>query len=516
MLSYIDLSSKVGHFYHACYVLAIHSIHSRRQQQLGTIPKSKGERHMNSAHKRTIKGVAVVACMVMVLTVYWSSAVAASVSPDTFSATVKPTESASDPVKVDVPASAPKADVLFIFDTTGSMSGALASAKTHATEIMNSFATTDIAFGVVDHRDYEGRFSSCSYDDYYGYSGDYPYKLDQSVTTSKDSVQSAINGLSIGSGADGPESYSRTLYESYSDPTIGWRDGAKKVVVYLGDSVPHDCTVAPWGSTGADPGRDATVSTADDLKFTDVLNGMKTNNEELLFVDYGSGALDWWNTQAAVTGGSAYSSSSTDFVTLIVAAINEGLATPTVDTLKLQASSGYESWLTASDPASYSGDTGKTVDFTATITVPDGTAPGDYKFTLSAVDKAGVSYGEQAVTITVPNPVITVPIDIQPGASVSAINMAQKGLTPVAILSTDKFDATKVDPTSVTFGPGNAKVVKSSVEDVNADGLKDMMVWFTSKDTGFGTAGPTTGTLTGQTTDGQKFTGSDSVKIVLK
>jgi uncharacterized membrane protein len=51
------------------------------------------------------------------------------------------------------------------------------------------------------------------------------------------------------------------------------------------------------------------------------------------------------------------------------------------------------------------------VQFSPTIRVPAGTAPGVYRFTISAVDAGGVSYGDQSVEITVPDtakPILTV------------------------------------------------------------------------------------------------------------
>jgi hypothetical protein len=53
-------------------------------------------------------------------------------------------------------------------------------------------------------------------------------------------------------------------------------------------------------------------------------------------------------------------------------------------------------------------------------------------------------------------------IDIKPGSFPNSINPRSKGVIPVAILTTDTFDATTVDPLSVTFGPDEAPL--SSLE----------------------------------------------------
>jgi hypothetical protein len=396
-----------------------------------------------------------------------------------------------DPVNVDVPESAPMGDVLFVFDLTGSMGEELNSAKAGATDIMNSFPATDIRFGVVSHMDYNGYFESPGYAGVYGGAGDYPYQLDQPLTSNKATVQTAINGLTLGGGADSPESYSRVLYESYADPAIQWREGAKRIVVEFGDDQPHD------------------ISLGDDLVLNTVLNGMNANNVELLFVSSGI-YLTEWNAWAAVTGGHAYDLTG-DFVTLVVNAINDGLTNPSVENLHLVASAGYAAWLTASDPMSYSGVTGVTVPFTATLTVPMGTAPGIYTFKLIAVDSRGVSYGEQSVTITVTP---CAKIDIRPGYYPNCIS-PRYVFTSVAIIGMCDFDVKKVDRTSLTFGPTGSEAMVKMVylSDVNGDGKPDLCCFFYTMDTHF-KMGDTQGVLKGKMLDGKPFMGTDSVMVV--
>ena len=51
----------------------------------------------------------------------------------------------------------------------------------------------------------------------------------------------AINRLWTGGGADGPESYSRVLFEATApDNPLGWREDARKALIILGDNFPHD------------------------------------------------------------------------------------------------------------------------------------------------------------------------------------------------------------------------------------------------------------------------------------
>jgi len=84
-----------------------------------------------------------------------------------------------------------------------------------------------------------------------------------------------------------------------------------------------------------------------------------------------------------------------------------------------------------------------------------------------------------------PNPYVCslqVEIDIKPGSYPNTINLGSFGLVPVAILSSDYFDATTVDPDTVELaGSGVAVRGKGSKlmaheEDVNGDGWLDMVV----------------------------------------
>jgi hypothetical protein len=104
-------------------------------------------------------------------------------------------------------------------------------------------------------------------------------------------------------------------------------------------------------------------------------------------------------------------------------------------------------------------------------------------------------------------------IDIKPGEDPPAINPNSNGVTPVAILSTTTFDATTIDPTSVKFGPNGASAVHSSIEDVDGNGSPDLMLQFTTKQTGI-KAGDTQACLTGTTINGLNIVGCDTIRTV--
>jgi hypothetical protein len=91
-------------------------------------------------------------------------------------------------------------------------------------------------------------------------------------------------------------------------------------------------------------------------------------------------------------------------------------------------------------------------------------------------------------------------------------------VVPVAILSSPAFDATLVDPASVTLAGATVKLkgngtYQYSRQDVNGDGLIDMVVQVTTQALEL-SAGDTEATLTGTTVTGDLIQGSDSVRVV--
>jgi hypothetical protein len=89
---------------------------------------------------------------------------------------------------------------------------------------------------------------------------------------------------------------------------------------------------------------------------------------------------------------------------------------------------------------------------------------------------------------------------------------------PVAILSTTDFDATTVNPVTVTLADAQVKVKGNGTrlanpEDVNGDGITDLVVHITTVGLSL-TDGDIEAVLRGETFDGQAIEGSDSVRVV--
>ena len=112
----------------------------------------------------------------------------------------------------------------------------------------------------------------------------------------------------------------------------------------------------------------------------------------------------------------------------------------------------------------------------------------------------------------------SVAIDIKPGSDTNSINLGSNGVVPVAILSSATFDATTVDPTSVKLASAAIKVrgngtFMNSIEDVNGDGLADLVIQVETTALGL-TSTATEATLTGSTFDNVVIQGMDLILVV--
>jgi hypothetical protein len=124
-----------------------------------------------------------------------------------------------------------------------------------------------------------------------------------------------------------------------------------------------------------------------------------------------------------------------------------------------------------------------------------------------------IAYQESLV-----NRVFMMDLDIKPRSFPNSISTKSRGRIPVAILSSPTFDASaEVDKTNLTFGrtgdEASLAFCTNSSEDVNDDGLVDVVCHFYNQATGF-QRGDTEGVLKGVTQGGRPFEGLDSVRIV--
>ena len=123
---------------------------------------------------------------------------------------------------------------------------------------------------------------------------------------------------------------------------------------------------------------------------------------------------------------------------------------------------------------------------------------------------------------------VDVDIDIKPGSDPNSINLGSNGVLPVAVLTTDEFDAQEVNEETVLFGDPvlmdpdigtgiPVDPIRSCVEDVDGDGDDDLLLFFSVPELAeFGAldADSTESLLIGETFDGVPIFGLDSVRIV--
>ena len=115
------------------------------------------------------------------------------------------------------------------------------------------------------------------------------------------------------------------------------------------------------------------------------------------------------------------------------------------------------------------------------------------------------------VSEAVPEPPLLIVIDVRPGSERNNINLGSRGVVPVAVLTTDEFDASSVDPATCRFA--EAAAVAWVMEDVDRDYDEDLILRFDTQQIKL-SADACTATLVGETRDGQAVEGTDSVRIV--
>jgi len=121
----------------------------------------------------------------------------------------------------------PKVDVVFVLDTTGSMSGLIEGAKLKIWSVANSIVggkpTPDLRVGLVGYRDVGDNYVTRVFD----LSGDL------------DEVYTNLMSFAAGGGGDTPEHVNRALHEAVE--SIGWSTDGKtlRILFLVGDAPPH-------------------------------------------------------------------------------------------------------------------------------------------------------------------------------------------------------------------------------------------------------------------------------------
>lgn len=113
---------------------------------------------------------------------------------------------------------------------------------------------------------------------------------------------------------------------------------------------------------------------------------------------------------------------------------------------------------------------------------------------------------------------ININIDVKPGTREhTKINPKAKGVIPVALLSSETFDALTVDQALLTFGTtgeeNSLAHCQKGGRDVNGDGRPDLVCFFDNERTKFDT-GDVEGIVKGAIAGGKRFKGHGILKVV--
>jgi hypothetical protein len=165
------------------------------------------------------------------------------VEPAQNTLTLNPGDSLDETVTVTIPknTAAPRADVYFLADTTGSMGGVLNAVQAGLNTILTALSGLgiDLAFGVGNYKDFPN--------------DPYAFQHQVSPTGAVANVAAAINAWVASGGSDGPEGqlFALDRVAVPPGPPIGWRTGSKRIVVWFGDMPGHDpiCAAISGGAS---------------------------------------------------------------------------------------------------------------------------------------------------------------------------------------------------------------------------------------------------------------------------
>ena len=132
-----------------------------------------------------------------------------------------------DPVIDPAASQRARVDVVFVLDTTGSMSGLIQAAKEKiwsiATTLASSQSAPEIRMGLVAYRD----------------RGDMYVTRVVDLSSDLDSMYATLMDFRAGGGGDGPESVNQALHDAVHKMSWNEQDGTYKVVFLVGDAPPH-------------------------------------------------------------------------------------------------------------------------------------------------------------------------------------------------------------------------------------------------------------------------------------
>ena len=140
---------------------------------------------------------------------------------------VTPATSASPATPTPPPVTKPVVDVVFVLDSTGSMSGLIEGAKEKIWSIANSIVgqkpSPAVRLGLFSYRDRKDDYVTRKFD----------------LTDDIDTVFKNLQTFKAGGGGDTPESVNQALHEAVTQMTWSTAKDATKIIFLVGDCPPH-------------------------------------------------------------------------------------------------------------------------------------------------------------------------------------------------------------------------------------------------------------------------------------
>ena len=213
-----------------------------------------------------------------------------------------------------------QADVLFVVDTTGSMSAGIALIRSTLSTVVGDLSSLgNIATGAAQYKDAANSPSD-----------GFNYQLNQDITTNTSLTQTALDGFTASGGGDTPEQGLYALQQGATTTT--WRSGSKRIEVITGDAPSHSSPGHPIAASGANPSNTAT---------TLIGSGVTMIALDANPVTHGDGGLDAYGQFSAVLADGvsgppvAGFTNATTLVSDIVNAIGSSFATYSTVSLAL-------------------------------------------------------------------------------------------------------------------------------------------------------------------------------------
>ncbi|OLT23790.1 hypothetical protein BJF81_09350 [Ornithinimicrobium sp. CNJ-824] len=301
----------------------------------------------------------------------------AGVDPVSYDDALDPGSSVTVTKTVTTPEIAPMPDIVLLVDRTGSMGGAIGNVKANMNAIV----------AAVEAQAPEAQWAVASYCDV---GEPNPFLLHTDLTDDPGSATSAVDGITLCNGGDGPEDQLNALHQiGAGGEAVTFREDSSRIVVWFGDAPGHDPSLG-------------VTETAATTSLTDV-------GAKVLAVSVGANQLDASGQATRITtatGGALYSGVGAGDLSATILA---GLTNLPVEVgASATCDPGLEVTL---DPATRTVTSGEDAVFTETIRVATDAEEGatlscEVRFTLDG-QPAGEGW-TQTVTIDVND--VTAPV----------------------------------------------------------------------------------------------------------